>query len=247
MRDKILKAIISLGKVLFVFIGGPILGIIILIVWSMDWSRDDQFMWEFEQSLTVFLDGTEERVTLSDLYGGTKFVGDVICINYISDDGWGGARAGVWLDAHYRLKKMFPDMQEQIAKVRLIQKEPHVIVAIRRADDLFVMSGNDIIHTAGEREFGRLRVEKISTAEEERNRHIQRKNGSRCVDFKQGVFKRDTYISKSSSGDTLWLSAVLTDSESPTQDEMEAAQQLKRDQKAKAVELATPQPDTSPQ
>ena len=244
MLGKALKAIVWLGKVLLVVVGGPILAIIMLLVWNMDWSRDDQLMQAFKAPLVTFLESGAERVTLEELYGGTEFAGDALCVNYLTKE---LLQHKEDLAASPRLNRLFPDMAEEIAGVRLTQKGPNLLVAIRRGEKILAMSGDIRLFVAKRDVFGLLRVERISSQGGVGDRFIARKNGSRCVDFKQGVFKRDAYISKTSKGDTLWLSAVLTDSESPTQDEMEAAQQLRHEQKAKAAESVTPQPDTSPQ
>jgi|GEM_PF-4022508 len=230
MLDQIIKAALGLGRILLVVVLVPTLGITILIVLNMDWSRDDQLMREFKAPLIAFLDSDQERVTLSDLYSGTEFEGDTLCVDYFQKDFFLRFED---LTVFQRLNRMFPDMMAEIMPIHVTQKNPNLLVAIRRGKNLQVMSGNTHLLVGRPDTFGAFYVEGISELGDRKNRYIPRGTGDRCVGFKEGVLKRETSIKETADGDVARLYAVLTDAESPTQAEKQAELQALRNRKRK--------------
>lgn len=188
LKDAFICITIFIGTVLFiVFKPGP------------NYSKDDALTRSFKMPLAALLESGRERATLAELYGGTIFEGDKICMYYPYP---GIKGSGTYRDS---LAYYFPAEKVRIANLKLRYEHPEWAVAVKGKDGITVVMGQRRIW--GHNAF--IRMESIQTkAGGEAFRYTHSESGSRCFDFANSIFR----IEKVSNSN---FAITLTDKDSP--------------------------------
>jgi hypothetical protein len=147
-----------------------------LIVLFADPPPEHGMVRSFKMPLEALLKSGKERMTLQELYGGTDFEGDTMCMYYPDKNYPGG------LTVSEILLEKFPIMEAKIARANIQQQNPDWMIAVVRADSMTVITGDprlayykDVIAF----EWGGAESEKYNPASK----------GINCINFTDGAFR----------------------------------------------------------
>ena len=188
LKDASIVIVLLIGTALFIILKpGP------------NYSKDDALTRSFKMPLVALLESGKERATLAELYGGTVFEGEKICMYYP----YPGIRGSV--TSRDVLKRDFPKEAEHIANLKMRYDYPAWMATIQGKDGIVVVMGQR--YMPGSNAF--IRMETIQTKESgETFRYAHSESGARCFDFANSIFRIEK-VSQSS------VAVTLTDKDSP--------------------------------
>lgn len=163
------------------------------------YSPDNAISTSYKMPLESLLRSGKERMTLQELYGGTMFEGDTMCMYYpypsFKEE---TDMAGILLRA-------FPDMREYILSLNVKGLRPEWMVAVRKDKKLLVVTGRNGMKSI----YDNIIAESFykDSKDGEQKRTASSEAGYRCVDFEKGVFR----VSHYKNGKNLWRNVILTD------------------------------------
>lgn len=166
---------------------------------NSNYSKDDALTRSFKMPLAALLESGKERATLAELYGGTIFEGDKICMYYP----YPGIKASV--TSREVLKRDFPEEAKRIENLKIRYDYPEWMTAVQGKNGVVALMGKRRMQ--GYNAF--IRMESIQTkADGEAFRYTHSESGSRCFDFANSIFR----IEKVSNSN---FAITLTDKDSP--------------------------------
>ncbi|HCS23920.1 MAG TPA: hypothetical protein PLW48_02170 [Alphaproteobacteria bacterium] len=146
-----------------------------------NFSSDDENMKAFKRPLGALSDARPRFATALELFGGSVFEGEKICISIRNEYAEGGEQG-----QRNELARLFPDRVAAVRKLNLSDGFPKVIVAVAQPGGrLFVATGDAKIAHAPSVDIG---LELVAVDEEGKFLRATKHRGYRCVPFEDAVF-----------------------------------------------------------
>jgi len=168
-----------------------------------NFSGDDENMKAFKRPLGALSDARPRFATALELFGGSPFEGEKICISIRNEYVEGGEQ-----EQRNELARLFPDRLAAVHNLHLSDSFPKVMVAVAQTDGgLFVATGDTKLLRGPRVDMG---IEFVAVDEKGKISRASKHHGYRCVLFQEAVF-----ISSYNQINKQWY-IVLADKRSPS-------------------------------